>query len=112
MLVYSDVLDGIEYEIHIVPMTDKGWLIEDRGKFYAKCPGYELKLFSTAKDCLAGVQAWIKIELAKTPNTIEDLVVELGGLLVWEGYEDCNLDPKRATKLIQNFLNKHYERKG
>lgn len=112
MRVYCNVLDGIEYEIHIVPMTDEGWRIADRGNFYAKCHGYDLKLFSTAKDCLACVQAWIKNELAKTPNTIEDLVVELGGLLVWEGYEDCNLDSKRATKLIQNFLNKHYERKS
>ena len=112
MRVYCNVLDGIKYEIHIVPMTGEDWPTKDRGNFYAKCSGYDFQLFSTAKECLAGVQSWIENEMAKTPTTIEDLVAELGVLLVWDGYEDCNLDPKRATKLIQNFLNKHYTPKG
>ena len=111
MLVNSDVLDGIKYEIHLVPPDSLDWSIKDRGKFYAKCQGYEFKLFNSYDDCTNCVKQWIVEELAKTPTTVEGLVADLSDLLVWESYEDCHFDTKRAMKLVQNFLNKHYERK-
>lgn len=33
MLVHCDVFEGIEYEIHIVPVVGDDWLPKDRGKF-------------------------------------------------------------------------------
>ena len=111
MLVNRDALDGIEYEIHIFPIVGEYWESGDRGKFYAICSGYEFKLFSSYKDCTDCIKHWISEETAKTPITVEGLVADLSDLLVWESYEDCSFDTKRATKLIQNFLNKHYERK-
>lgn len=111
MLVDCDALDGIEYEIHIVPVVGEDWKPKDRGKFYAVCSGYEFKLFSSYKDCEDCIKHWISEEIANTPVTVEGLVADLSGLLVWENYEECYFDTKRATKLIQNFLNKHYERK-
>ena len=111
MLVHCDVIDGIEYEIHTVPIVGDDWKSTDRGKFYAVCDGYGFKLYSSYADCAACVKYWITEQVSKTPNTTEELVVELSTLLVWEDYEVCNFDTKRAYKLIQNFLKKHYERK-
>lgn len=111
MLVHCDVFEGIEYEIHIVPVVGDDWLPKDRGKFYAVCSGYEFELFSSYKDCVTCIEHWISEEIANTPITIEGLVTDLSDLLVWENYGECYFDTKRATKLIQNFLNKHYERK-
>lgn len=111
MLVHCDVLDGIGYEIHIVTAVEEGWKPEDMGKFYAICPGYEFKLFNSYENCVACIEHWISEEIANTPSTVEGLVADLSDLLVWENYEECYFDTNRATKLIQNFLNKHYERK-
>lgn len=111
MLVHSDRLDGIEYEIHIVPVVGEDWEPKSRGKFYAVCSGYGFKLFSAYNDCVDCIEHWISEEIAKTPITVEGLVADLSDLLVWENYEKCYFNTNRATKLIQNFLNKHYERK-
>ena len=111
MLVDCDALYAIEYEIHIVPVVGEDWEPEDRGKFYAVCSGYEFKLFRSYADCVKHVTSWVAEEVANTPITVEGLVTDLSDLLVWENYEECYFDTNRATKLIQNFLNKHYERK-
>lgn len=111
MLVHCDSIDGIEYEIHTVPIVGDDWKSKDRGKFYAVCEGYTFKLFSSYADCAARVKSWIAEQVSNTPNTTEELVGELSNLLVWEGYEECYFDTTRAHKLIQNFLKKHYERK-
>ena len=111
MLVHCDVLEGIEYEIHLVSPCSLDWSVEDSGKFYARCSGCEFSLFSSYVDCVKYVTSWITEEVANTPSTVEGLVADLSDLLVWENYEECYFDTKRATKLIQNFLNKHYERK-
>ena len=111
MLVHCDVFEGIVYEILITPIVGEDWIPKDRGKFYAICSGYEFKLFDSYKDCVDCIEHWISEEIAKTPITVEGLVADLSDLLVWENYEECYFDTNRATKLIQNFLNKHYERK-
>jgi len=111
MLVHCDVFEGIEYEVHIVPVVGEDWSPKDRGKFYAVCSGYEFKLFSSYEKCADSIKRWISEEVANTPSTVEGLVAALSDLLVWENYEECYFDTIRANKLIQNFLKKHYERK-
>lgn len=112
MLLHRDLLGGIEYEIHIVPLVGEDWKNKDRGKFYAVCQGMNYMLFPTFKECSDATKVWIDTELSKVSNSVEELTYELSDLLVWEDYEVCHFDTVRAEKIINNFINKHYTPKG
>ena len=95
---------GLEYEVEL---TGSDWP-QHKNHFIATCGTLSTDYYKTFEGADNEMMSLIDNFIFDVPQDIDQLVSKLSELLVWTGYEDCELDQAAAKILITNYI-KHRE---
>lgn len=91
---------GIDY---VIELTGDDWG-KHRNHFYASSGSFCTDYYKTFDEADTKMRAILKDFIDNVPQDIDQLVSKLADLLVWTGYEDCELDQAAAKVLISNYI--------
>lgn len=92
---------GFYYDMMLASEGD--WM-EQKNHFYANGGSFNSDYHKTFEAADADIKGKIDEFLTDVPKDVDGLVEALGDLLVWHGYEECELDEAAAKILITKFL--------
>lgn len=94
---------GFEFTVSF--SSDGDWR-EHKNMFYAECGVFNSGYHKTFDGAADDMKSQIDVFLSGVPTDVDDLVDKLSELLVWTGYEECELDCLAAKSLIEAFIKK------
>ena len=94
---------GLEYVMELTGSNDLDWR-EHKNCFYAICGTLYTDFYKSFEEADNEMKSLIDHLVSNVPQNIDQLVLELSELLVWTGYEDCELDQAAAKVIISNYI--------
>ena len=96
---------GLEYKMELTSGDDR---LKHKNHFYATSGSYSTDYYKTFDEADLEMKSYINNFIDNVPRDVDGIVSKLADLLVWTGYEDCELDTVAAKVLITNYI-KHRE---
>ena len=97
---------GVTYEVEL---TGSDWP-QHKNHFIATSGSFSTDYYTTFDKADLEMKSYITTFIDNVPRDVDELGSKLADLLVWTGYEDCELDQAAAKVLITNYI-KHRETK-
>ena len=94
---------GLEYVVELTGSDELGWG-QHKNHFYATCGTLQTDFYKSFEEADNEMKSLIDHLVSNVPQNIDQLVSKLSELLVWTGYEDCELDQAAAKILINNYI--------
>lgn len=92
---------GIKYTVELA--TGDGWRNELH-KFYANGGMFSSGYYATFDGAVKDIEMKIDKSLDACPKDVDELVEMISEMLVWHGYEECELDTIAAKRVIENYI--------
>ena len=102
MKIGSYEYKGFAYDVSLTG-GDDGWG-PHKNCFYVKAGAFGSDYYKEFDAAVADIKEQIDKFVDGVPNSVEELVDVLSGLLVWSGYEECDLDRSAAKVLIESYI--------